>query len=215
MSTKGPLTKIPLKFLLDSEDLSKKKAWNINVKDLLKEFLSIYTIEESKDLRLYGTVALSSSIIFRLQVESFFLFERQSSAQMEREDLTLPSIIEVPYRHESYSTSVEDLLTALERIIASASTIQLRKEETLIPVPSLELPVDPFIMNINETLKEFKKKLMMLMDDSHQVSFRRMVHGLTLIEMVRHFILSLCVAQEEFADLKQVSDDIVITVLVQ
>lgn len=213
MSTKAPLTKIPLKFLVDSENLSKKKAWNINVKDLLKEFLSIYNIEESKDLRLYGTVVLSSSIIFRLQVESFFLFERQSS-QMDREDLTLPSIIEVPYRHETYSTSVEDLLTALERIIASASTLKLRKEETLIPIPSLELPVDPFIMNINETLKEFKKKLMLLMDDSHQVSFRRMVHGLTLIEMVRHFILSLCVAQEEFADLKQVSDDIVITVLV-
>jgi segregation and condensation protein A len=213
MSTKAPLTKIPLKFLVDSEDLSKKKAWNINVKDLLKEFLSIYNIEESKDLRLYGTVVLSSSIIFRLQVESFFLFERQSS-QMDREDLTLPSIIEVPYRHETYSTSVEDLLTALERIIASASTLKLRKEETLIPVPSLELPIDPFIMNINETLKEFKKKLMMLMDDSHQISFRRMVHSLTLIEMVRHFILSLCVAQEEFADLKQVSDDIIITVLV-
>jgi len=214
MSTKAPLTKIPLKFLVDSEELSKRKAWNVNISDLLKEFLSIYSVEESKDLRLYGTVALSSSIIFRLQVESFFLFERQSSMQMEREDLTLPSIIEVPYRHESYSTSVEDLLTALERIIASASTIKPRREETLIPIPSLEIPVDPFIMNINETLKEFKKKLMMLMDKSNQVSFRRMVQDLTIIEMVRHFILSLCVAQEEFADLKQVSDDIIITVLV-
>jgi segregation and condensation protein A len=214
MSTKASLTKIPLKFLVDCEELSKRKAWNVNVTELLKEFLSIYSVDKSTDLRLYGTVALSSSIIFRLQVESFFLFEKQSSTQIEREDLTLPSIIEVPYRHESYSTSVEDLLTALERIIASASIARQKKEETLIPIPSLELPIDPFIMNINEALKEFKKKLTILMDKSHQISFRRMVNDLTIIEIVRHFILSLFVAQEGFADLKQANDDIIITVFI-
>lgn len=214
MSTRAPLTKIPLKFLVDSEDISRKKVWGLNVSELLKEFLSIYSIDKSKDLRLYGTVALSSSVIFKMQVESFFVFEKQSSILMEREELALPSIIEVPYRHESYSTSVEDLLTALEKIIASASISKSKREETLVPIPSLELPVDPFIMNINETLKGFKKKLLGLMDSSHQISFRKMVKGFSVLEMVRHFILSLFIAQEEFADLSQVDDDIIITVLV-
>jgi segregation and condensation protein A len=214
MSTRAPLTKAPLKFLVDVGDISKRKVWSLNVAELLKEFLSVYSVERSKDLRLYGTVALSSSIIFRMQVESFFLFEKQPSGVAEREELILPSIIEVPYRHESYSTSVEDLLTALEKIIASASAVKPKMEETLVPVPSLELPVDPFIMNIKEALEGFKKKLLEMMDSSHQISFRRMVRGLSVIEVVRHFILSLFVAQEEFADLSQSEDDIIITVLV-
>ena len=214
MSTRAPLTKAPLKFLVDVGDISKRKVWSLNVAELLKEFLSVYSVERSKDLRLYGTVALSSSIIFRMQVESFFLFEKQPSGVVEREELILPSIIEVPYRHESYSTSVEDLLTALEKIIASASSVKPKMEETLVPVPSLELPVDPFIMNIKEALEGFKKKLLEMMDSSHQISFRRMVRGLSVIEVVRHFILSLFVAQEEFADLSQSEDDIIITVLV-
>lgn len=214
MSTRAPLTKAPLKFLVDVGDISKRKVWSLNVAELLKEFLSVYSVERSKDLRLYGTVALSSSIIFRMQVESFFLFEKQPSGVAEREELMLPSIIEVPYRHESYSTSVEDLLTALEKIIASASAVKPKMEETLVPVPSLELPVDPFIMNIKEALEGFKKKLLEMMDSSHQISFRRMVRGLSVIEVVRHFILSLFVAQEEFADLSQSEDDIIITVLV-
>jgi segregation and condensation protein A len=214
MSTRAPLTKAPLKFLVDVGDISKRKVWSLNVAELLKEFLSVYSVERSKDLRLYGTVALSSSIIFRMQVESFFLFEKQPSGVAEREELILPSIIEVPYRHESYSTSVEDLLTALEKIIASASSVKPKMEETLVPVPSLELPVDPFIMNIKEALEGFKKKLLEMMDSSHQISFRRMVRGLSVIEVVRHFILSLFVAQEEFADLSQSEDDIIITVLV-
>ncbi|MGQ9780782.1 MAG: hypothetical protein ACUVQ8_00790 [Nitrososphaeria archaeon] len=214
MSSRAPLTKAPLKFLVDTCDISKRKVWSLNVTELLKEFLSVYSIERSKDLRLHGTVALSSSVIFRMQVESFFLFEKRSSAVTEREELMLPSIIEVPYRHESYSTSVEDLLTALEKIIASAAVSKPRKDETPVLVPSLELPVDPFIMNIGEALEEFRKKLLQLVDSSHQISFRRLVEGLSVLEIVRYFILSLFVAQEEFADLRQVDDDIVITVLV-
>jgi len=213
MSNRIPLTKAPLKFLVDPEDVSKRRAWDINVSELLRQFYSVYSVEGSKDLRLFGTVALSSSIIFKLQVESFFLFEKQST-RLEVNELSLPSIIEVPYRHESYSTSVEDLLTALEKIIASASATRVKKEETLVPVPSLELPVDPFIMNINDALKEFKKKLLLAMDDSHKISFRKMVEGLPILETVRHFILCLFVAQEQFADLEQTGDDIIITVLV-
>jgi len=93
MSTRAPLTKAPLKFLVDVGDISKRKVWSLNVAELLKEFLSVYSVERSKDLRLYGTVALSSSIIFRMQVESFFLFEKQPSGVVEREELILPSII--------------------------------------------------------------------------------------------------------------------------
>ncbi|MEM3403995.1 MAG: hypothetical protein QXJ17_05650 [Nitrososphaeria archaeon] len=213
MNSRIPLTKAPLKFLVDPEDISKRRAWDLNVSELLKQFYSVYSVEGSKDLRLFGTVALSSSIIFKLQVESFFLFEKQST-RVEVNEISLPSIIEVPYRHESYSTSVEDLLTALEKIIASASTIKVKKEETLVPVPSLELPVDPFIMNINETLKEFKKKLLLIMDESHKISFKGMVKDLSILEVVRHFILCLFVAQEQFADLEQTGDDIIIRVLV-
>jgi hypothetical protein len=214
MSSKAPLTKFPLKALVDFEEISKRRIWDMNISELLKDFLLIYSIDKSKDLRLYGTVALSSSKIFKMQVESFFVFEKQLARPIEREELTLPSILDVPYRHEYYSTSVDDLLTALEKIIASSMSTKQRREETLISVPSLELPVDPFIMNINQALVNFKKQLLRFMDENHQISFKKMVKGFTIIEIIRHFILSLFVAQEEYVDLKQMKDDIIITVLV-
>jgi len=213
MSAGAPLTKFPLKLLVDVEGISKRRVWDVNISELLKQFLSLYS-EHKGDLRLYGTVALSSSIIYRLQVESFFLFERQASRSFEGGDLALPTIIDVPYRHEVYSTSVDDLIIALEKIISSSPLKRMKREETLVPVASLELPADPFLMNIGELIREFKKKLLSLMDEEHKISFRRMVEGLPIIEVVRNFLLALFVAQEEFADLFQAEDDIIIKVLV-
>ncbi|MEM3872306.1 MAG: hypothetical protein QXE05_07095 [Nitrososphaeria archaeon] len=213
MSVKSPLTKFPLKLLVDTEGISKRRVWEINITELLKQFITLYS-DYKKDLRLYGTVALSSSIIYKLQVESFFLFEKQTSRGFEGGELSLPTIIDVPYRHEVYSTSVDDLIVALERIIFSSPIKRMKREETLVPVASLELPTDPFLMNIGEMLKEFKKKLISLMDEEHVISFRRMVEGLPIIEVVRNFLLTLFVAQEEFVDLVQKEDDIIIKVLV-
>lgn len=213
MSIKVPLTKFPLKLLVDVESISKKRVWDVNISELLNQFTSLYS-DYKRDLRLYGTVALSSSIIYKLQVESFFLFEKQTLRPFEGGEISLPTIIDVPYRHEVYSTSVEDLIIALERIISSSPLKRMRKEETLVPVASLELPTDPFLMNINELIKEFKKQLLSLMDENHTISFRKLVEGLPLIEVVRNFLLTLFVAQEEFVDLIQKENDIIIKVLV-
>jgi len=213
MSIKVPLTKFPLKLLVDVESISKKRVWDVNISELLNQFISLYS-DYKKDLRLYGTVALSSSIIYKMQVESFFLFEKQTLRPFEGGEIALPTIIDVPYRHEVYSTSVEDLIIALERIISSSPLKRMKKEETLVPVASLELPTDPFLMNINELIKEFKKQLLLLMDENHTISFRKLVEGLPLIEVVRNFLLTLFVAQEEFVDLIQKDNDIIIKVLV-
>jgi segregation and condensation protein A len=213
MSIKVPLTKFPLKLLVDVESISKKRVWDVNISELLNQFISLYS-DYKKDLRLYGTVALSSSIIYKMQVESFFLFEKQTLRPFEGGEISLPTIIDVPYRHEVYSTSVEDLIIALERIISSSPLKRMKKEETLVPVASLELPTDPFLMNINELIKEFKKQLLLLMDENHTISFRKLVEGLPLIEVVRNFLLTLFVAQEEFVDLIQKDNDIIIKVLV-
>jgi segregation and condensation protein A len=188
-------------------------VWDVNISELLNQFISLYS-DYKKDLRLYGTVALSSSIIYKMQVESFFLFEKQTLRPFEGGEISLPTIIDVPYRHEVYSTSVEDLIIALERIISSSPLKRMKKEETLVPVASLELPTDPFLMNINELIKEFKKQLLLLMDENHTISFRKLVEGLPLIEVVRNFLLTLFVAQEEFVDLIQKDNDIIIKVLV-
>jgi|YelNatPaOPRAMG01_1025707.scaffolds.fasta_scaffold01236_20 segregation and condensation protein A len=213
MSIKVPLTKFPLKLLVDVESISKKRVWDVNISELLNQFISLYS-DYKRDLRLYGTVALSSSIIYKMQVESFFLFEKQTLRPFEGGEISLPTIIDVPYRHEVYSTSVEDLIIALERIISSSPLKRMKKEETLVPVASLELPTDPFLMNINELIKEFKKQLLLLMDENHTISFRKLVEGLPLIEVVRNFLLTLFVAQEEFVDLIQKDNDIIIKVLV-
>ena len=120
--TKKSIAQHPLNLLFNPSLLAKKDVWNIDLVQILDLFLRLLNATGSKDLRMCGIAAVSSSMIYRLKVESIFLLEKIAMQRKGIEDQQLPvpqlNSLEFPFRIEStYPVSVEDLLKVLENMI--------------------------------------------------------------------------------------------------
>lgn len=189
------------------------RPWEIDLTQLLDFLLHLLTKAGRLDLRVCGTAALSSAIIYRLKVETLFLFEK---LRLERRASALgepPQVILMPFRYELSSTSIEDLVAALERILEEVLRQQAAARERprrLLVEPEPIIEMDPFVTHIHEMLDSFKTELLKLLAKSERVSFREMVAGRPLLEEVRSFILLLFVAMEGLVRLEQPNGDIII-----
>src|SRR5579864_6189295 len=116
---KRELSRPPLNLLLNPDGNKISKPWEVDLEGLLTTFLDLITKSEFLDLRLCGSAALSSALIYRLKVETLFLLDKIKEARMSRADFSgeLPLLLEMPFRQEVYSTSVEDLISTLEAIL--------------------------------------------------------------------------------------------------
>ncbi|MGQ9718987.1 MAG: hypothetical protein ACUVWK_04000 [Nitrososphaerales archaeon] len=201
------LSKPPLNVLLNPEVIRRQKPWDLDVESLLERFLSVINKSELLNLRLCGSAVVSSALIYRLKVETFFLFEK---LRVERKPIrsTEPPFFEMPFRHELYSTSLEELISALERILKEISAEQRKeKHESLIePEPLLE--VDKFSLQIKELLSSFRSSLLDTLERRGEILFSEYVHGMELFESIQSFILLLFVATEGLVTLEQVGEDI-------
>ena len=90
----------------------------IQILDLLKKILEK---TGRQDLKVAGMAALSSSLIYRMKVESIFALQRaamEKKPMHQRTDVDI-ELIDIPYRHEStYPVSLDDLLVCL-RILSA------------------------------------------------------------------------------------------------
>lgn len=68
----------PLNLLFNTSLLGKQNVWEINISKLLELLLKIINSSGKKDLRICGIAAWSSSLIYRLKVESIFQLEKLS-----------------------------------------------------------------------------------------------------------------------------------------
>src|SRR5205823_4239661 len=117
----------PLSLLFNPSLLTtKKNVWDIDVTMLLDTLLKLINTTGKKDLRVCGIAILSSSIIYRLKVESIFRLEKIAMQRKElvedhRSQQPIPDLnpVEIPFRIEStYPVSLEDLLKVLENMIS-------------------------------------------------------------------------------------------------
>ena len=81
MTTKKSISQPPLDLLFNPSVLSKKDVWEIDVSLLLEMLLKLINKSGKKDLRMCGIAALSSSLIYRLKVESILRLERISKTK--------------------------------------------------------------------------------------------------------------------------------------
>src|ERR671923_1359719 len=76
VDTKKSIAQPPLNLLFNPSMLVRKDVWNIDVALLLEMFLRLINATGNKDLRICGIAAVSSSVIYRLKVESIFALEK-------------------------------------------------------------------------------------------------------------------------------------------
>jgi segregation and condensation protein A len=207
--SKEAIAKEPLNILANPELIRKQKPWRIDIAYLLNLFLNFISKLESLDLRLCGSAALSSALIYRLKVETLFLIERMSEEKRPVDVGDIPFILSMPIRYELHTTSVEDLIAALQKLIEEITS----RSEPTRPKPVSREPVveiDQFINRLRESLEPFKASLLELLK-SGPILFSELVKGKSVVEAARIFILLLFLASDGIVFLEQSEEDLLIS----
>jgi len=203
------LAKPPLNVLIDPSLARRKSPWEINLSELLTLFLQAISQKEPMDMRAAGTAALSSATIYRLKVETLFLFEKLKSQNRVVDMSEPPQIIVMPFRYEVYSTNIEELFDELGRILQEiVAGEEGEGERSVVSMGELPAPnLQDYVISIQTILSEFRKILVERLRPTGRVLLSELVKGLEPIDAARVFILLLFAANSGEVVINQEDDD--------
>jgi segregation and condensation protein A len=210
-SQKRQFSRPPLNLLLNPEGNRISKPWEVDLEKLLTMFLEIINKNEFLDLRLCGSAALSSALIYRLKVETLFLLDKIKEAKMQRSQFSgeVPLLLEMPFRQEVYSTSVEDLISTLEAILEDIIHGKRKQSEraNLILEPEVTFEPDKFLNKISELVNEFRVRILAEIRQKGEFLFSEFSKTSDALEKAQFFIFFLFLAMEGTVSLEQTPDD--------
>ena len=197
MPSSSLLGKPPLNVLIDPTLAKRKSPWEINLTELLDMFLKAISQTELIDMRAAGTAALSSATIYRLKVETLFLFERLRMQHRLVDSSEPPSIIVMPFRYEIYSTNIDELFDELGRILQEIVVDEEGGSENMLAVEELTPPnIEDYVIPLEALLSEYRKFLVERLKSTGKALLSELVRGLRPIDAARVFILLLFAAND-------------------
>ena len=209
MADPALLSRPPLNVLIDPSLAKRKSPWEIDISQLLELFLRTISQSDTIDMRAAGTAALSSATIYRLKVETLFLFERLRAKRTLVDGSEPPQIIVMPFRYEVYSTNVDELFDELSRILQGIITDeQDGSEQSLISVAELPTPnLEDYVISLQAVLSEYRKILIERLRATGKVMLSELVRGLDPVGAARVFILVLFAANSGEVVVEQEESD--------
>lgn len=214
-NTNQSLSEPPLNILFNTSLLGKQNVWDIDISSLLQLLLDIINSSGKKDLRVCGIAIWSSSLIYRLKVESIFKLEKISLERKIPEnigDKEIPNInpISFPFRLTSTSpVSLEDLLQVFQNMITDLSNpTKTRNQVKLEPIENFDF--DQYFVKFEKILEDHENHLLDALEINKIIIFSEFVRRMESIEVVRFFICILHLAMKNKIELLQPdgSDDI-------
>ncbi|RLG91899.1 MAG: hypothetical protein DRO36_03100, partial [Candidatus Hecatellales archaeon] len=179
--------KPPWQILFDLARLRKIYPWDINIAYLLSSFLVEMKKRGYIDFAASGTALLSSSIILRLQSERILKLEEPPKPPQPQIQDYVPPPLQLPFRFELTSTTIQNLLNALEEVLKSES---FQKPVKVTPIevspPDIFQEQDKFFAELEQKTKELFEELKNLKIGG-LIPFSKIVSGKSKIEVVRTF----------------------------
>lgn len=212
--TKIGISNDPVNILFNPALISKKDVWGIDIIRILKILVTILEKADKKDLRVAGMAALSSSLIYRMKVESIFALQKaamEKTPLSKRNDIDI-DLIDIPYRHEStYPVSLDELLDLLENLIGSIANPRSRKSTFDVD------PINPpnfkeFFVSFENLVGKYEDLIMKKIGAVGSGLLQTIIVDLDAIDAIRCFFTILFLARDEKIDIEQVDDDIKIIV---
>jgi segregation and condensation protein A len=200
----------PYVILFDLLRVHRLKPWDVNLNHILNSFLAQMNGRGYIDFPASGIALLSSSIIHRLKSEAVLKMEEPPKPPQPRPQDYVPPALPMPIRFEYTSTSISEVLQALEQVLESERLTLLEKKPILTPPAILE-HLDEFMMNIEERIEEFYSDLIKKGKGGRSISFLRMAGKRPFLDVVRDFIMILFLAiqgkitlqqDQEFGDIR-------------
>jgi segregation and condensation protein A len=206
----------PVNILFSPNSVVKKDVWEIDLIKILNLLIRILEKTEKKDLRVAGMAALSSSLIYRMKVESIFALQRaamEKKPMRQRTDVDI-ELIDIPYRHEStYPVSLDDLLGLLQNLIGSIANPQSRRSKQL----SIE-PIEPpnfqeYFISLESIIGKYEDMIIRKISKDGYGLLQKIIEDLDTVDSIRCFFAILFLARDEKIDIEQIEDDIKITII--
>ena len=193
MGESAALSKPPLNVLIDPTLVRRKSPWEINISELLQLFLQAITKTDLIDMRAAGAAALSSATIYRLKVETLFLFERLRTERRMIDASEPPQMIVMPFRYEVYSTNIEELFEELSKILEQIVSEQKSgSSNNPLPVEEVSPPdMNDYTISLQGLLSEFRAILVGRLRPTGRAMLSDLIRGLRPIDAARVFILVL------------------------
>jgi len=216
ITTKKSISQPPLDLLFNPSVLSKKDVWEIDLSLLLEMLLKLINNSGKKDLRMGGIAALSSSLIYRLKVESILRLEKISKTKKGIEIVDIRPIpnlkpLEIPFRIEpTYPVTLEELLHVLENMINGLANPRPRRNQ--LNLESVEtFNFDEYIVKFEKILQSYEDMIYDIVTADKRVEFKNLTLKMNSTEVVRCFIAILYLAMKRKIFLEQNSDEILIS----
>jgi len=204
--TKSLISKVPINVLFNPEGIQKRDVWDIDLIQILSMLLKILEKTDKKDLRVAGMAALSSSLIYKLKVESIFALQKAAMEKKplrQRTDVDI-DILEFPYRHEStYPVSLDELLDLLENLIGTIANPRERKGNKLRFEPIEPPDFKKIFNNLENIIGEYQDLVLRKLQANGSLLLEKIVEELDTTDSIRCFFAILFLARDEKIDIMQ------------
>lgn len=195
----------PWVVLFDLIRLHRVRPWNVDLSYLLTTLMGEMKREGYMDFTASGIALLSSATIYRMKSELILELQEPPAPPSEKLTVIVPPPIQIPFRYEYTTTSVDNLIDALEDALKDDS-VELQPQLTPIEPPS------PIIQEIDEFLVDIENKIERLYQiicgfGDGPVPFSKLTAGLDKLESIRSFLLVLFLACRGRIQLWQEVDD--------
>jgi len=206
----------PVNILFSPNSVVKKDVWEIDLIKILNLLIRILEKTEKKDLRVAGMAALSSSLIYRMKVESIFALQRaamEKKPMRQRTDVDI-ELIDIPYRHEStYPVSLDDLLGLLQNLIGSIANPQSRRSKQLSIEPIEPPDFQEYFISLESIIGKYEEMIIRKISKEGYGLLQKIIEDLDTVDSIRCFFAILFLARDEKIDIEQIEDDIKITII--
>src|SRR5579872_3037207 len=211
----GGISQPPINILFNPIDISKKDVWTIDIIQILETLVKLLNQAGKKDYRVAGIAALSSAMIHRMKVESIFALQKAAMEKRplsQREDVDI-DLINMPYRHEStYPVTLDELLNVLENLIGSIANPRSSRRQ--IQFEPVEVPdFNDYFISLEKIIGQYEELIVNKIRPTGSGTFRNIVSGLELIDVVRCFFAILFLARDTKVDLEQTENDIIVSLV--
>ena len=214
--TPNSISQEPVNILFSPSSVSKKDIWDIDLVQILNLLIKILEKSGKKDLKVAGMAALSSSLIYRLKVESIFALQRaamEKKPMHQRTDVDI-QLIDIPFRHEStYPVSLDDLLGLLQNLIGTIANPQSRRNGRLNIEPIEAPDFQEYFISLENIIGKYEDLVMKKISPKGFGLLQDIISDLDKTDSIRCFFAILFLARDQKVDLEQIEDDIKITII--
>lgn len=206
----------PVNVLFNPNSVVKKDVWEIDLIQILNLLIRILEKTEKKDLRVAGMAALSSSLIYRMKVESIFALQRAAMEKKpvhQRTDVDI-ELIDIPYRHEStYPVSLDELLGLLQNLIGSIANPQSRRSKQINIEPIEPPDFQEYFISLESIIGKYEDLILRKIAGKGFELLQDIIKDLDTVDSIRCFFAILFLARDEKIDIEQIDEDIKISVI--